>query len=419
MLAQRLGLLLCALLAGSALAQGSEQAARDLFRELSPAVVQVRLIDKASGDKSSIGSGFQIRDDGLLVSNYHVVAEYVQAPERFRIEYYDSSGGRGVLTLLDIDVVNDLALLWTPEPLPRTLALGSSQIEQGERVFSLGNPFDLALSIIEGTFNGYVQTSRYRRILFSASLNPGMSGGPALAADGRVIGINVAHGAEQISFLVPVEALDALRSRAPEGSEPVDFGARITETLLAEQADFYAALTAGEWQVQRFGDFLLPWRIGDALNCWGGSNAEQGARYRHVYQQCENEDSIYIEDRFETGHLRYGYEWLESRGLSQMQFYALVEEQFRHGREVAASGEQVGPFRCQQSFLELADQAWRLSWCVRAYRRYRGLQDLSMILASADLEDRALLVSLAASGITADSARRFLDRFLGTIQWQP
>ena len=55
----------------------------------------------------------------------------------------------------------------------------------------MGNPHDLGMTIIEGTYNGLIQTSRFQKILFSGSLNSGMSGGPAMDDKGRVIGVGV------------------------------------------------------------------------------------------------------------------------------------------------------------------------------------------------------------------------------------
>ena len=76
-------------------------------------------------------------------------------------------------------------------------------MSQGERIYSLGNPLDIGFAVIEGTYNGLVERSFYPTIFFAGSLNPGVSGGPTLDQQGRVIGINVAarRDGEQVSFL--------------------------------------------------------------------------------------------------------------------------------------------------------------------------------------------------------------------------
>ena len=64
----------------------AQQTAQNLFSHYQSALYQIRIIELGSGNKSSIGSGFQINDSGVLVTNYHVVSEYVYFPEKYRIE---------------------------------------------------------------------------------------------------------------------------------------------------------------------------------------------------------------------------------------------------------------------------------------------------------------------------------------------
>ena len=99
-------------------AEVANPAGRDMadYYEL---IYQIRVVARNAGSKSSIGSGFQVSADGLIVTNYHVVAMAVESPETHRIEYLDQAGGSGELLLLDFDVVNDLALLRHPQPAAR------------------------------------------------------------------------------------------------------------------------------------------------------------------------------------------------------------------------------------------------------------------------------------------------------------
>ena len=90
---------------------------------------------------------------------------------------------------------------------PRALA---GKLPKGERLFAMGNPLDLGFTIVEGTYNGLVDYSYNERIHFSGALNPGMSGGPTVTADGRIAGINVA---KQIAR----RARELSRAGAPRG----------------------------------------------------------------------------------------------------------------------------------------------------------------------------------------------------------
>jgi serine protease Do len=395
--------------------------AQELFATRAAAAVQIRVVDRASGDKSSIGSGFQIGADGLLATNFHVVAEFAHTPRRFRLEYLDPRGEAVALELLDVDPIHDLALLRAPAPLAATLDLARGALSQGERIYSMGNPLDLAMTIIEGTYNGYVEAARYRKMLFSASLNPGMSGGPALNEAGEVIGVNVAHTGEQISFLVPVEFLAALVSRRTDARwQALSLGSRIAEALLADQDAYFSQLLSSPWATQPFGEFAVPGRLSATLRCWGGSSDRRELRFDHVYQECRTQDDIYVDEDLQTGTLQYAFHYFSSRELNSVQFYGLLAGNYGHGEHYnAGDKEQVGNFRCREDFVRGSGLDWRVSFCARRYKRYAGLFDLSVVMASTDLLQRGLVVRLGIDGISEARSREMLRRFIEVIEWTP
>ena len=108
-----------------------------------------------------------------------------------------------------IDVANDLALVRVDHHDQPFFEFDEravhGELPKGERLYSMGNPLDLGFTIVEGTYNGLVDRSYNERVHFSGALNPGMSGGPTVTAEGLVVGINVAKrmGGELVSFLVP------------------------------------------------------------------------------------------------------------------------------------------------------------------------------------------------------------------------
>ncbi|MCK5359267.1 MAG: trypsin-like peptidase domain-containing protein, partial [Gammaproteobacteria bacterium] len=197
----------------------AEDKAKLIFSQSSPMVLQVKVIDKASGNKSTIGSGFQVSSSGVIATNYHVVSDFILDPEKYSIEVLDHNDKAIDATLINFDIVHDLALLKIKNLEMSALNLSQTQPSQGNRIYSMGNPHDLGMTIIEGTYNGLVEGSRYQKYLFSGSLNSGMSGGPVLNNAGDVIGVNVSKGGEQISFLVPVKHLKALME---QGYEPLN-----------------------------------------------------------------------------------------------------------------------------------------------------------------------------------------------------
>lgn len=404
---------------GAARALGAR--AEEIFSGYGPAVIQVRVVDRASGDKSSLGSGFQIDADGLLATNFHVIAEFAHKPERFRIEYFDAAGKPVPLELVDVDVIHDLALLRTAAPLPQTLAVDAGELVQGERLYSMGNPLDLAMTIIEGTYNGFVSGARYRKILFSGSLNPGMSGGPAFNDRGSVVGVNVAHGGEQISFLVPSHFLAALVARQQDaGWRKLAIRERIAQALGADEAQFYAGVLGSDWERQRFGEFSIPGKLSPTMKCWGGSTDDKENHFDHAFQECASEDSIFLDEGFETGGFKYAFHSFSSDRLNSLQFYSMLGSWFRHaGYYNANDKEQVSNYRCREDFVAGVALGWRLNFCARRYREYAGLFDVSAVLASTSLHDRGLVVRIAVNGISEDAAIALVRRFVERIEWKP
>lgn len=410
---------LLALCVGRAYAQPG--LAGSLFAASRPAVAQVRVIDTASGDKAAIGSGFQISADGLVATNFHVVAEAAHEPARYRLEYLGDKGVAVTLRLLDVDVVHDLALLRADTPLPGVLTQASGELAQGERIFSMGNPLDLAMTIIEGTYNGFVEGARYRKILFSGSLNPGMSGGPALNQHGDVVGINVARGGEQISFLVPVAYLEALRQKALDPARASKgMAARITEALLADQDAYFGALLSAPWNSQPLGNFRVPGSLGPSVQCWGGSDEIDEELFAHIGQECGSEDIVFVGEDLETGGLRYSFHAYSSEELGTLRFYSLLDSQYAHSDWFAAANDsQVGNFDCREDFLNAQGIDWRISVCARRYTELPGLFDMSVAMATTSLPREGLVVNLALNGVSEPRAREFLRHFVESISWAP
>ncbi|WP_073956006.1 S1C family serine protease [Thalassospira sp. TSL5-1] len=158
----------------------------------------------------STGTGFFISSNGLIVTNEHVVRDGIQ----FIVVLKD--GRRMRAELLGKDFLTDLAVLQVsmPEGIA-PLSWGSSDaLLVGDPVFALGYPygFDQSLTtgvisgkqrqLSKGAYNPYLQTD--------AAVNKGNSGGPLLAMDGRVVGVNSAlytrsGGNEGLAFSIPSE----------------------------------------------------------------------------------------------------------------------------------------------------------------------------------------------------------------------
>jgi S1-C subfamily serine protease len=82
-----------------------------LYAEVQQSIYQVRIINRKTGHKRTIGSGFVIERPNLLATNYHVVSAYINDPDNYSMEYLATNGATGLLELIDVDVLHDLAVL--------------------------------------------------------------------------------------------------------------------------------------------------------------------------------------------------------------------------------------------------------------------------------------------------------------------
>ena len=402
------------------------ESASELFDASKGRVFQIRVIDVASGDKYSIGSGFLISEEGHVATNFHVVSSFVHEPDKYRLEAVFHDGAIEPLSLLDIDVVHDLAIVFTGagEKLGEPLALAGTELAKGERIFSMGNPHDLGMTIIEGTFNGLVENSRYRKILFSGSLNPGMSGGPALNAEGEVIGINVSKGGEQISFLVPVIHLKGFHLKLLYQEYlalpvPRDLVAKINSALLADQQQFYTSILAAKPEEKAVGDLQIPEKLLPSLKCWGHTQDDEEDKYQAVHQHCRSEDQIYVSQQLYVGDFYYDVEFITTEELNRFQFYHVIESRLSHrGFYNTNSEEEVAEYACHDDLMEAYEHTWKVSTCLRNYKKQEGLYDGVMAMASLDYPDRAAVITVGASGVSLENALAVFKYIAEVVRWK-
>ena len=82
--------------------------ARDVLLRVRPAVIQIKGFFGSNTAQAFHGTGFAVAEDGVFMTNYHVVAQQVQFPDKYRLEYRTAEGKTGNITVLAIDVRHDL-----------------------------------------------------------------------------------------------------------------------------------------------------------------------------------------------------------------------------------------------------------------------------------------------------------------------
>ena len=402
----------------------SQQIAQNLFGQYRTALYQIKIIELESGNKSSIGSGFQIDISGNVVTNYHVVSKYVYNPDKFRIEYLAHDGSQGQLQLVDVDVVNDLALVRKVDlseqenafPIAQTLPL------QGSDIYSLGNPHDLGMIVVPGTFNGLKKSSFYQRIHFTGSINPGMSGGPVVNKNGEVMGVNVATAGNQIGFLIPLEKIQALlKSQDAQVLKSEQFKPRIQTQLLANQNKLFSLLNNQTWQTTELGDAIIPSKITDFISCWGGSNtSDKEALYLSVENRCQLDEQIYLHHDLRTGGVEVEFEWLDGKSLGEHRFYNFYSQSITGaGAGNNATKTDVTNFICEQDKVTNINVVTNKTvMCLRAYKDFEKLYDVLFVAATLDHSQQGLISHFTLAGVSKESALVFTQKFMDAIAWQ-
>lgn len=202
-----------------------EQATIDVFRLTSPSVVYITTTDLARDFFSlnpvevprGSGSGFIYDAAGHVVTNMHVIRE----GRRWKVTLSDRS--QWDATFVGATPDKDIAVLKIDAPanqlVPITVGT-SSDLQVGQKVFAIGNPFGLDRTLTTGIVSALgreIESLSGRPIRdviqTDAAINPGNSGGPLLDSAGRLIGVNTqiasTSGASAgIGFAIPIDIVN-------------------------------------------------------------------------------------------------------------------------------------------------------------------------------------------------------------------
>ncbi len=385
-------------------------------------VFQIRVLNRETGKKSSIGSGFIVGDGNQVITNYHVVGQIIQEPERFYISYLTKSGNAGELKIKALDIAHDLALLISETPLGE--ATRSSLLPaRGAPVFAMGNPLDLGLSIAVGTNGGLLNQTDDSRILFSGSLNPGMSGGPTFNETGEVIGVNVATARNDISFIVPSRFVNQLiASPNPvELETEIQLKAEVTRQLIDYENGYIQTILDQDWSSVQLRQLKLPGVISPTIRCWDNSaKLNINALYKRFQIRCANQNNVYLDETSQfVGNLSYEYYWLESEKLGGFRFHNLYEKLNKDQIDNRLDEEVVSNFNCDTWFIDISSEEFKANMCRREYLEYKGLSDVLFTAALTGHGQKGFFITFIMTGVDYQASLPLVKKFLEHIEWTP
>ncbi len=216
----------------------------DIYLRDAPGVVFVRAqvvqqvqnpFDLFPREQSSTatGSGFLVRTDGSILTNYHVI-EGADPNTGVTVQFEDNVTRKA--RVVGQDPNNDLALLKVDlgDVDARPLRIGeSANVQVGDPTFAIGNPFGLDRTLTSGIVSALARQIQAPNgfsidnvIQTDTPINPGNSGGPLIDAAGRVIGINSqidtggnGSGSVGIAFAVPIDTARRVLNQLEEGGQ--------------------------------------------------------------------------------------------------------------------------------------------------------------------------------------------------------
>jgi putative serine protease PepD len=311
-----------------------EQNNIEIYRALSPAVVNITttaLVESFFGAYPQRGSGsgaiIEVEGQRVVLTNFHVVREALQSGGQnstIEVSLSDTTSYRARVVGVDPD--HDIAVLRV-DGLPEragSVPLGTSEnLQVGQKVLAIGNPFGLQSTLTTGIISALERPLRSPSgqqiagvIQTDAAINPGNSGGPLLNSRGEMIGINTAIFSESggnvgIGFAVPVDIVrrvvpELLRSgrlaRAyigvgyrelnPRDARYLGLDAATTGLLVTEVQPGSPAARAGFKGLQRTAERYV---VGDIIVSADGRPTKELEDLSYVLNQKRPGDSVTVE----------------------------------------------------------------------------------------------------------------------------
>lgn len=182
-------------------------AVSEIAARCSSAVVSITTKDK-DGKDIGMGSGFIVSEDGLIITNFHVVESSYQVEVKIGEEVFKGATlVRGIPNL-------DMAIIKIEAQNLPVLPIGDSDsLVNGQLVVVLGNPVGLERSVSNGIISAIRSKDNIKMIQMTAPVSPGSSGGPVLNEYGEVIGITTLASffmTQNLNFAIPINYLDKI-----------------------------------------------------------------------------------------------------------------------------------------------------------------------------------------------------------------
>ena len=393
-----------------------------IYDRVKASVVTVEVHSGNREAKNALGSGYVVSAEGVVVTNYHVVESFLAEPERYEVRVRTAAESFPA-TVRAFDVENDLAVLSVPNLRAAPLAMAPALPAPGSPIVALGNPLGLGLSLIEGIFNGFAAKGAVDRMLLSMPLNSGMSGGPILDTQGRIIGTNVSvmYLSNSLSFGVPVAKVPPLLTAPPVVLERAALRKDVTRQLDALEASMVRRAVApyvapGE-DTARVGGAETR-RPPEVFECWDDIEVQEQQGMTKARFGCDLQFTPSIEDLGPVGMISLLVEHFRYTG-GRYGFYGHLENHGPAHLEAEAQDPEGGTLsapECVSDRVAAGEQVWKTSACVSALVEHPGFFNYDFVATTVTQPRAAAFVAVHMKGVRPASFRTFTERALGSTR---
>tara|TARA_B100000925_G_C22010120_1_gene475838 strand:- start:5196 stop:6458 length:1263 start_codon:yes stop_codon:yes gene_type:complete len=390
-----------------------------LYQKYSKSVFKVFITAESGEEKVSHGTGFPVRRDGYIATNYHVIDRVFSTENKYKISV-NIEGKIIDAEVINFDIVNDLALLKVNKEFSTIFEVGIGEINNGERVYSLGYPKSLNFSIVDGIFNG--ENNPFGNDIFyvSSPLNSGMSGGPSVDEAGRLVGINVSilRKSNNISFLVPKRFLKSLLEEGINkkySSENLnDYYQKIEESLLLKQESISEEFFTSIKRKDYLGfEYLTPSRIFD---CWEDKIKHSSGKFDVYVNDCRlGFYSGYIDDKL-IGMISVRNSFYDGSKLSSPGFMNIIKSDAFHSSFRFPTGKFVDSRVCREFLSKNKNNVnLKISFCVAKMRHHTKIFSGSLKLFSMTKKKKEMLSKVILHGFSKDFINKTFNQFIHGI----
>jgi hypothetical protein len=256
-------------------------------------------------------------------------------------------------------------------------------------------------------------------LFFGGSLSPGMSGGPALDEQGRLVGVNVAarRDGEQVSFLVPAAHVRTLLARARTG-KPITAPAwpELARQLLGHEAELTQRFIALPWRSAGHPRYTIPVPQEAFMRCWGRGSPQAVRGLQFERSDCEMDSRIFINGGLNTGFLTVRHEAYDGSKLGALRFAERYSASFRN-EFMGRDDRQLTAPRCVERQVDRGGLPLKAVICLRAHKKLVGLHDVAVLVATLDGSQSGVQGRFDAHGVSFASAQRLAQHYLDGFAW--